>query len=127
MKRFNDCLYVGNTVTDELVKEVLSIVNDEGTIKICFDVTGRTRHTQLAEELKSKLPQFDYVIGYEMYLCKVSKKGWVDKVNEYYTIPLLKSYAKEHCISLGGATRKFEIINAINHEVERRNKALLGD
>lgn len=127
MKRFNDCLYVGNTVTEELVNEVLSIVNGEGTINICFDVTGRTKHVQLAEELKSKLPQFDYVIGYEMYLCKVSRKGWIDKVNHGYTIALLKSYAKDHGISIGGATRKVEIINAINHEVEIRNKALMGD
>lgn len=63
-----------NSNEDGKIDELIEIVEREGKCKASWGVTGRTAHELLAEKLKNLLPQYDFEIGYEMYLCLVMKK-----------------------------------------------------
>ena len=56
------------------VEEFVAIVEREGACTATWGVTGRTMHQILACKLADSLPQYDWEIGYEYYLCKSMKK-----------------------------------------------------
>lgn len=58
---------------NELKEEVIKVVEKNGSCRVSFDVTGRTMHKSLSEELERILPEYTYDIDYISYKCKVSK------------------------------------------------------
>lgn len=63
-----------NSNEDGKIDELIEIVEREGGCKASWGVTGRTAHELLAQKLRDLLPQYDFEIDYDMYLCIVMKK-----------------------------------------------------
>ena len=61
-----------NDSPTEKIAEVVAIVEREGMCKASWGVTGRTMHAILAEQLREKLPQYKFDIGYN-YHCLITK------------------------------------------------------
>ena len=69
-------VHMGFNSNDEgKVEEFVSIVEREGACKASWGVTGRTKHLMLAEQLAASLPQYEWELDYDRYLCKAMKKG----------------------------------------------------
>ena len=69
-------LYMGfNSNEGDNVQKFVEIVEREGAAKAYWGVTGRTRHVILANQLKAQLPQYQFEIGYDSYLCVARKEG----------------------------------------------------
>lgn len=64
-----------NSNEDGKIDELIEIVEREGGCKASWGVDGRTAHQLLALQLKELLPQYDFKIDYDMYLCVVEKKN----------------------------------------------------
>ena len=123
MNLIGDNLYVSNTVTQEVVDKVKALVEERGYLNVLFDVTGRTRHHQLSQELSDKLPQLDFNIGYN-YVCSVNKMGWRRNVDSGYTVAELREIADELGIQYPKSIRKFNLITRINDSINRLNSLL---
>ena len=63
-----------NSNEDGKIDELIGIVEREGGCKASWGVTGRTAHVILAKKLQELLPQYDFEIDYDSYLCVVTKK-----------------------------------------------------
>ena len=57
------------------VDEFVAIVEREGACKAFWGVTGRTMHLMLAQQLAAQLPQYEFELDYDLYLCIARKKG----------------------------------------------------
>jgi hypothetical protein len=68
-------IYTDNSVSVELVDLTKEKCELFEAVHVSFDVTGRTRHVQLAHELERKLGA-DYIVevDYDLYKCKVSRR-----------------------------------------------------
>lgn len=69
-----ETIYTKNMVTDTLIQSVKEKVEELGECKVSFDVTGRTKHVMLSQQLEQKLPEYDFDIDYDRYLCLIQRK-----------------------------------------------------
>lgn len=67
-------IYTDNHVTNELIEEVKEAFKEYDIVNVSFDVTGRTCHMILSEELAEKMQDYDFSIEYN-YGCKIQKRG----------------------------------------------------
>lgn len=67
-------IYTDNHVTNELIEEVKEAFKEYDIVNVSFDVTGRTCHMILSEELAEKMQDYDFEIEYN-YCCKIQKRG----------------------------------------------------
>ena len=63
-----------NSNEDGKVEEFIGIVEREGVCKASWGVTGRTAHLMLAMSLEALLPQYEFEIDYDRYLCLAKKR-----------------------------------------------------
>ena len=115
MMHIDDKLFASNTITDELVEKVHELVLKQGTVKVLFEVIGRTCHYNLAMELKEKLPRLDFEIDYN-YICVVSLKGWTPYVDDTFRVSELKVMAEKLGIRLPSNARKWKIIELVKKD-----------
>lgn len=66
-------LFFENYVNRDVVEKVRESVLSNKEINVSFDVMGRTKHMQLANELSNMLPEFEFEIAYN-YVCNVKIK-----------------------------------------------------
>lgn len=67
-------IYTDNHVTNELIEEVKEAFKEYDIVNVSFDVTGRTCHMILSEELAEKMQDYNFLIEYN-YGCKIQKRG----------------------------------------------------
>ena len=65
-------IYTDNRVSDNLIQEVKEALKEYDTVEVSFDVTGRTYHEMLSNQLADKMPEYKFEIGYN-YLCRITK------------------------------------------------------
>lgn len=64
-----------NSNEDGKMEKLIEVVESNGIARASWGVTGRTRHMMLAQSLEKLLPQYDFEIEYDRYLCLVKKRG----------------------------------------------------
>lgn len=67
-------IYTENDVTKELIEEIKEAFKEYDVINISFNVTGRTCHMMLSEQLAEKMQDYKFEIEYN-YGCKIQKRG----------------------------------------------------
>lgn len=60
-------VYFSNYIQDEDITTIIKILKEVGQVEVCFDVTGRTKHEILGNELIEKLKQKIKIKGYTDY------------------------------------------------------------
>lgn len=58
----------------EKLDEVKRVVESEGAARASWGCTGRTLHLYLANQLKEALPEYEFNIEYERYLCEIRRR-----------------------------------------------------
>lgn len=66
-------IYTNNRVSDQLIEEVKEALKEYDTVEVSFDVTGRTMHQMLSNQLADKMPDYKFEIDYN-YVCIVKNK-----------------------------------------------------
>jgi len=66
-------IYTDNYVSDQLIEEVKEALKEYDTVEVSFDVTGRTMHQILSNQLADRMPEYEFEIGYN-YICIVKNK-----------------------------------------------------
>ena len=59
---------------EDKVKEFADVVEKNGVARAVWSCTGRTRHEMHSRQLARSLPQYEFEIGYDSYLCIARKK-----------------------------------------------------
>ena len=63
-----------NSNEDGKVEELIAVIESNGIARASWGVMGRTQHMMLAQSLEKLLPQYDFEIEYDRYLCLVKKR-----------------------------------------------------
>lgn len=68
-------IYAQNVVDHELIEAVKDLAEKYDVVEVNFNVTGRTMHQLLAQQLIAKLDhkEYDADIEYWMYICRIYK------------------------------------------------------
>lgn len=66
-------IYTDNYVSDQLIEEVKEALKEYDTVEVSFDVTGRTMHQMLSNQLANRMPEYEFEIDYN-YICIVKNK-----------------------------------------------------
>lgn len=56
------------------VAEFKEVVEKNGSARASWSCDGRTRHFTNAKQLESALPEYDFEIGYDNYMCIARKR-----------------------------------------------------
>lgn len=116
-------IYTENEVDQELIDTIREKVLLHGSTKVFFNVTGRTCHLNLSNQLAKQLEDLDVQTSYN-YGCRVAKKGWMDKVDGSYTVEELRDVARKLDISGYSKMSKYYLMVLINDSIAERNSKI---